>query len=685
MDKLTNFYQTVKSNKGVETELANFLKDVKEGKWEDEAQRIRAIGDKDKRGKVKADILPAITVSGTFEGGHSADNLKDHSGYIAMDFDDLTDVDKAFSRLKDDKYTSAIFKSVSGQGLCVLVRIVPSKHEEAFLGLERYYFTEYSYQVDQATKDVSRLRFVSYDPNLYTNIDAEKFTDYLPKKKGRKTTMPEGGYNGSDEDVEYIIEQIEEQKIDITANYRDWINIGFALKSEYGDIGEELYHRVSCLHINYSREETHKKWLSFSSDSSVGIGTFFYIAKQKGLDIKIPEDTVINEDEPTHKQLETWLKHFENIRYNELKNRCERNGIIADENMMNSAYFDAKDRIEGLSESTFYTMVTSDRVESCNPVKEYFSGLKGDTGTPIKDLAYAINSDVADADYIEHFLTKWLVGGVAMWHEDVANPLMLILVGAKQNTGKTHFFRHLLPPAIRDLMVESELTMDKDTKTQLCESILFLDDEMSVQGSRYIKTIKKLSSSENFTYRGAYGRFQQTRKRNALLCATTNDVQLLHDATGNRRLIPIQVNNIPHEGYNQVNKTELWHRAYQLYKGNYNWKLTSKDVKYLAISTEEFEAPNVEREMLEKYFKMPKNGDVEPMNTTEIKDYIEDRTNQKLDKRELGRQLNSLGYQQKSFRLARNDKSPRTMWVISTVDINSTGSVNEQPPLKRAG
>ena len=62
-------------------------------------------------------------------------------------------------------------------------------------------------------------------------------------------------YNKVEEDVENIVREIEQRAIDITPNYKDWVELGFALvdglgenRSEERRVGKECRSRWSPYH-----------------------------------------------------------------------------------------------------------------------------------------------------------------------------------------------------------------------------------------------------------------------------------------------------------------------------------------------------------------------------------------------------------------------------------------------------
>src|SRR5688572_16814726 len=72
-----------------------------------------------------------------------------------------------------------------------------------------------------------------------------------------------GNYEGDAAgDVEYVIQQIEEKKIDITEKYEHWRNIGFGLASAFGEGGRDYFHRVSCFYPRYTKAACDQQYSS---------------------------------------------------------------------------------------------------------------------------------------------------------------------------------------------------------------------------------------------------------------------------------------------------------------------------------------------------------------------------------------------------------------------------------------
>ena len=88
-------------------------------------------------------------------------------------------------------------------------------------------------------------------------------------------------------EVESILYQLESSQTDITSNYADWRNIGFAFADEFGESGRELFHRVSQIYPDYKSTECDKQFDACLKAKGHGITlkTFFYLAKQAGINI----------------------------------------------------------------------------------------------------------------------------------------------------------------------------------------------------------------------------------------------------------------------------------------------------------------------------------------------------------------------------------------------------------------
>jgi len=168
-----------------------FINDVRTGKYANEINAIRAANEIERKELKKK--LPSVTVSGTFNNGHASKNLIEHSGFICIDFDNITDLQSVCTSIYADKHTFCGFVSCSGTGIAIIVKITPEadKHKLTFNQLSSYYRSKYGIEADKKCSDVGRLRFTSYDPEIYVNYDSKVFTPEPAKEavKSKKTPI----------------------------------------------------------------------------------------------------------------------------------------------------------------------------------------------------------------------------------------------------------------------------------------------------------------------------------------------------------------------------------------------------------------------------------------------------------------------------------------------------------------
>lgn len=146
---------------------------IRVGKYKDIIQSIRKEKDKTTRNNMKKQ-LPAICFSGEFTK-RSDDGIKNHSGYICLDFDGYKtkkEMNEFRDYLTSDAYVMAVFVSPSGLGLKVIVKIPKDSenHKRYFDALKDYFNTD---NFDTTSKNISRVCYESYDPNIHVNDDSE--------------------------------------------------------------------------------------------------------------------------------------------------------------------------------------------------------------------------------------------------------------------------------------------------------------------------------------------------------------------------------------------------------------------------------------------------------------------------------------------------------------------------------
>lgn len=696
--------------------ITEYLSLVRDGAYLKQITAFQNSGalSKDQRAEIKQ-LIPAVTISGIFKDSVKNANLLTHSGLICIDFDAVENPAELKAQLSKDPYTFAALLSASGNGLAAIVRIEAEKHLDAFNGLKTYYLRNYGQLIDQSCKNVSRLRFLSYDPQLYTNPSAKVFKEY-PKKEA-KPKQVHTVLTGNE--FEELIDRICRGGFDLTAGvYANYLSIGFALASEFGERGREYFHAVCAQNEKYDPAKADKQFtycLRDTGQSKVTIATFYYYAKEAGVELKSAQAVKLeNIAKMAKKQgrsqesvveiaklagmdiekatetaaavydsnvnlalvgqsnvglVQLYLSNNYQLFYNTITNDLEDRTItfnnrakIVDDMALNTMYLRFSELTDNkISFEFFCRVVYSELTTYYNPFEDFIKlNASVQRGQElIEQLAGCIETPTPS---VAKYLTHWGVGMIASIFGRTS-PLVLVLAGERQNTGKTEFFRRLLPPQLSNYYAESKLDGGKDDDILLTKKLIIMDDEFGGKSKLEAKRFKELTSKASFSIRLPYGRTHRDLKRLAVLAGTTNDLGLISDPTGNRRILPINVISINQVQYNAIDKTALFMAFYDLYQSGFKWELSSSDIAELNENSEEFNAINFEAELINQYLFNPKEGEFSTyLSNTEIKIYLEMCSNQKIfDTRKLGMELKNMGFLQRVTKV--NGKAQRVFRV----------------------
>lgn len=169
------------SSRNGDRSLRSVLDSIQDGWYRPDILRVRdllARAGPAAYGHAKAH-LPAVTFGGAFFPSRARANLTEHSGLVHGDLDHLDDVAAVKQRLASDPYTVYCFISPSGTGLKMGVRIEPvaddTAYKHAWQAVADYYQQQYGITWDPTGKDISRLCYMSWDPDLYVNWHAQRF------------------------------------------------------------------------------------------------------------------------------------------------------------------------------------------------------------------------------------------------------------------------------------------------------------------------------------------------------------------------------------------------------------------------------------------------------------------------------------------------------------------------------
>lgn len=270
-------------------------------KYKSQVEGVRqAQGEERKRKKA---ALPAVTVSAIMQGGHAKDNVTRRTDVICIDFDKkdnahLSNFEELKTLIADVPFVGYCGRSCSGQGFFALMPIVaPYRFAEQYAAAVEY-FKGYGLAADQSCKDITRLRFVTYDPEPYINEQPKAF-NFIAGEKASTTAQREIAEKGVLSPVEAAnvvlrvvdhLEAAEALKSKISDGYETAQRMAFAFAASFGDTdaGRKLYDRYCRLSAKYSQEWATEKYNNavakgHKGKDGVSIASFFQLCKDNGI------------------------------------------------------------------------------------------------------------------------------------------------------------------------------------------------------------------------------------------------------------------------------------------------------------------------------------------------------------------------------------------------------------------
>ena len=145
------------------TTLKKVLDDIQSTKWKDHINKCHI----DLKNK---DFLPCFTPTGIFNH-RSIRGLETYNGVICLDIDHVENPSLLKDVIKKLDWIHASYITPSGKGLKAIILSVATTetykiYEENIAGL---FLKHTGFNRDNRCKDISRIQFISYDPDLYYN------------------------------------------------------------------------------------------------------------------------------------------------------------------------------------------------------------------------------------------------------------------------------------------------------------------------------------------------------------------------------------------------------------------------------------------------------------------------------------------------------------------------------------
>ncbi len=265
--KISRFLNLKNPKMNSEISLFEELKNIKTGVFQNiisECRKAYSKNDKELYTNLK-NQLPSVTYCGVFKNGRKLENLQNYNELMIIDIDKLTEAEliSLKSKLSNDKYILALWKSPSGLGLKGLIKINSNinQHKEIFKSLSEYFLKNYQTEIDKSGSDITRLCFTSWDPEIHYNpksitynkpiIEKSSLTNNTEVKKQILKTYIYSSEVDRKEDLKLLSDIIAFLKLknkSITHNYLNWRNVAFAISSSFSyEIGKDLFLQICRL------------------------------------------------------------------------------------------------------------------------------------------------------------------------------------------------------------------------------------------------------------------------------------------------------------------------------------------------------------------------------------------------------------------------------------------------------
>lgn len=661
-----SYWDSIKDNgKPKIRSLKSILDEIRDGKYKNEVLAAREAYEVDRSKKPNYNRLKSelpIFALGEFRGRNNNDILN-HNGFIGLDLDhdpsnwedSKQEIDKFLEDSKDDPYIYACLKSVSGIGRFILVKVevdnskfkpeIIDQHTTAYLSVVSHFNRKYGIDLDDACKNICRVRYLTYDEDFRVNEDSEVFKVEVLKPEAKyinNTTIKGISRKPSVSEMEEYIAEVVSTQPDFINDIGLYKTLGNAFGYSYGEQGRELF-RMLCQAntAKYERDRFDREYDSFlrNANGEAKIGSFFHYAIKAGFSFS------------SHQSIDEVIENKDVLTLNDLKeiNRSKKGKLSLDEKYALVSSFLSTSGITRNTRTNSYKF--DDCIEpsistSNTPWEALLHGIKSSVGSsysdrnlevqlvnearqvnPFMDYLKDIENEEPDGELdrlldqfyyqdgmpdMRKFIVKWLTSLIAAIYGERKLELVLILVG-KQRRGKSTFYEELLPSEWReDFLSEGDLVNTAKVIDQISRVLLHYNNELAemFKSGHTWDGFKSLTSFSQTIERKLFTQNQNHKtQRLAVLGGSTNNEGILSDRTGNSRIIGVYVDKIGHDENSlyEIDHRKLFKELHNLYLADpkWSWRLTSKENdELMSISKEMADEPQ-EYALLRSVFDTP--------------------------------------------------------------------------------
>lgn len=202
-----------------------------------------------------------------------------------------------------------------------------------------------------------------------------------------------------------------------------------------------------------------------------------------------------------------------------------------------------------------------------DPIQEYLLGLKWDgterLSTWLSTYCGAASGEGAEAEYVRVIGKRWMIAAAARALQPGCKcDTMLILESEVQGRGKSTAFDTLGGEWFCDTPLD---VRSKDSRGMAAKHWILEMGELQSFKTADFNEMKSYLSARRDNYRPAYAKDDQEFLRRAVFGGTTNKREYLTDDTGNRRYLPVHIDNKIDIGKLQTDRDQLFAEAVHLF------------------------------------------------------------------------------------------------------------------------
>lgn len=253
--------------------------------------------------------------------------------------------------------------------------------------------------------------------------------------------------------------------------------------------------------------------------------------------------------------------------------------------------------------------VHSNMIRQSDPVEDYLLRARDKWDGKTDHIAMLARTVPCDIPQWETWFKKWFLYMVVQWvlpTQEFGNSIVPLLI-SPQGDGKSAFCRSILPKELSWGFQENQDVGEKRaTLMAMHHSLLINLDEFNgisqkVQES-FLKNIIQLPSVK---IKRPYGKHVEEFKRYASFIATTNEMNVLSDPTGNRRFICVRL-TAPIDTSIKPNYEALYGQAYTIVtERRMQWWFEPEEVKEIMAHNRSFEIIPPAVQYFKEHYEIP--------------------------------------------------------------------------------